>query len=189
MVRLPEFITTERLTLRRWRVDEAAVIGTAITSSINHLSPWMAWIASEPLDSASRVDLIQAWNEEWEAGGDVVLGVFRAGEVVGGTGLHRRRGPGILEVGYWVHAAHIGHGYATEIAKGLTTCAFELAEIESVEIHHDKANVRSRAVPEKLGFSFDGETEDEVLAPAESGIDCRWTMARSEWPTPAVSAD
>jgi RimJ/RimL family protein N-acetyltransferase len=86
-----------------------------------------------------------------------------------------------LEIGYWVHADHLRRGIATEAARALTEVAFGVDGIERVEIHHDRANVRSRAVPARLGFTFMGESPDGARAPAEDGIDCTWTITASEW--------
>ena len=52
-----------------------------------------------------------------------------------------------LEIGYWVHVDHLQKGYATEMARILTSAAFTVPGIERVEIHHDKANTRSGAIP------------------------------------------
>jgi RimJ/RimL family protein N-acetyltransferase len=59
--------------------------------------------------------------------------------------------------------------------------AFAVDGIERVEIHHDKANVASAGVPRRLGFTFEGETQDSITSPGEVGIDCRWTMTRQDW--------
>jgi len=170
-----------RLTLRRWKPEDAQVLGTAITENIDHLRPWMPWIAAEPQTLPNRVALINQWDTEWERGGDVVIGAFLDGAVVGSSGLHRRRGPSVLEIGYWVHFAHIRNGYATEIAEALTTAALTVPGIERVEIHHDKANVASSGIPRRLGYTFADESPNAVLAPGEIGIDCRWVMPRQDW--------
>jgi RimJ/RimL family protein N-acetyltransferase len=49
------------------------------------------------------------------------------------------------------------------------------------EIHHDKANVASAGVPRKLGFALLAEVPDEIRAPGEIGIECRWRMERDQW--------
>jgi RimJ/RimL family protein N-acetyltransferase len=181
MQRLPDVAETERLTLRRWTGADLPLLRRAILENRDHLLPWMPWVAAEPITDDARLALIESWTEEWESGGDVVLGAFDDGAVVGSTGLHRRRGPGALEIGYWVHVDRVRRGYATEMARALTTAAFTVAGIDRVEIHHDRANVASRGVPEALGFVFDGEQPDGIGAPGEIGIDCGWSMTRVDW--------
>ncbi len=168
MERLPETISAPRLTLRRWVPDDALALATAITENVEHLRPWMPWIAVEPQSLPNRVALITQWQSEWERGGDVVIGAFIDGAVVGSTGLHRRRGPGVLEIGYWVHVDHIGNGYATEISDALTSASFTVAGIDRVEIHHDKANTASSKIPRRLGFTFAEETPVPVTSPGVS---------------------
>lgn len=179
--RLPESMPSPRLTLRRWIAADAEALSAAVEANLDHLRPWMPWISSEPLSTSDRVALISQWEEEWERGGDVVIGAFLDGVVVGSSGLHRRRGSGILEIGYWVHADHTRRGIATEIASALTTAAFTVADIDRVEIHNDKANVASAGVPRRLGFTFVDETQDSVTSPGEVGIDCRWMITKQEW--------
>jgi ribosomal-protein-serine acetyltransferase len=179
--RLPDNMASSRLTLRSWTADDAADLAAAITQNVDHLRPWMPWIAAEPQTVEDRLSLIEQWRSEWGRGGDVVIGAFLGNEVVGSAGLHRRRGPGVLEIGYWVHVDHIRNGFATEIALALTHAAFTVPGIDRVEIHHDKANVASAGVPRRLGFTFADETQDSVTSPGEVGIDCRWTMDRQQW--------
>jgi RimJ/RimL family protein N-acetyltransferase len=181
MDRPRDVIHTERLTLRRWTPADAPRLSTAILESLDHLRPWMPWVAAEPVKIEDRAALIQQWQREWDEGGELVVGIFKDDVVVGGSGLHTRRGPGVLEIGYWVHPAHARCGIATEAAEALTTVAFAVDGIERVEIHHDKANVASAGVPRRLGFTFEGETQDSITSPGEVGIDCRWTMTRQDW--------
>lgn len=181
MERLPDLVHSPRLTLRRWVGADAPALSAAILESADHLRPWMPWIASEPVRLDERVALIDRWNADWEQGGDLVVGIFMNGTVVGGSGLHKRRGPGVLEIGYWVHVDHVRQGIAAEVSELLTAAAFTVADIERVEIHHDKANEASAGVPRRLGFRFADEAPNAVLAPGETGIDCRWTMTRDDW--------
>jgi RimJ/RimL family protein N-acetyltransferase len=181
MQRLPERIETERLVLRTWTADDAAALGVAITESIEHLRPWMPWIAFEPVTLEDRQKLIAEWDTKFRAGEDVVYGVFHEGAVVGGTGLHRRIGPHALEIGYWIHVDHVRRGFAKELSTALTTTAFGLDGIDRVEIHHDKDNVASEGVPRSLGYSYTGDIAAAVAAPSESGVLCVWAMSRAEW--------
>jgi RimJ/RimL family protein N-acetyltransferase len=130
------------------------------------------------------VELFERWDKDWHVGGDLVVGIFMDGTIVGGSGLHTRRGPGVLEIGYWVRADHAKQGIATEAAAALTSAAFTVERIHRVEIHHDKANVASSGVPRRLGYTLADESESAITSPGETGIDCRWVMRRDEWPVP-----
>jgi ribosomal-protein-serine acetyltransferase len=178
---LPDRLETERLVLRTWRPEDAEALGIAITESLDHLLPWMPWAALEPLPLEDRIKLIRGWHDEWQAGKDVVFGVFRDGAVIGGSGLHQRIGPTGLEIGYWIHVGHVRRGYAAEASAALTDLAFTLDGIERVEIHHDRANVASSSVPRSIGYELVGEKPDTRDAPGEEGVDCTWAMTRGRW--------
>ena len=180
--RLPECIAgPAALTLRRWTRDDAAQLGAAVADSVEHLRPWMSWIAQEPLSVTERQALIDSWDQEWLAGGDVVIGVFVDGAVAGGCGLHRRIGPGGLEIGYWTARRFLRQGIATNAARLLIDAAFSDPAITRVEIHHDQANQASAGVPRKLGLRLVRERVDEIQAPGESGISCEWQITPQQW--------
>jgi ribosomal-protein-serine acetyltransferase len=179
--RLPEYIVgPDGLTLRRLTRDDAVELGEAVADSVEHLRPWISWIAHEPLSVTERQAQIDSWDQEWLAGG-VVMGVFVDGSVAGLCGLYRRIDPGGLEIGYWTARRFLRQGLATTAAGLLTDAAFSDPAITHVEMHHDKANVASAGVPRKLGLRLAREGIDEIRAPGESGISCEWQITRQEW--------
>ena len=141
----------------------------------------MPWAAFEPVSIHDRRNLIVGWERDLEAGGDLFLGIFLDGVAIGGCGLHRRIGPNALEIGYWIHADHTRHGFATEVSTALTDLAFTVDGIERVEIHHDRANVASGGVPRILAFEFVGEQDKPITSPGEVGIDCTWSITTDGW--------
>jgi RimJ/RimL family protein N-acetyltransferase len=107
----------------------------------------------------------------WEAGTDFVYVARLAGHpsLVGMIGMHRRIGPGGIEIGYWAHARHAGRGYMSAAARVVTDAAMALPYISRVEIHTDEANLRSAAIPRKLGFRLDRVDAVVPDAPACTG--------------------
>lgn len=190
MEQLPEHIPNDLLTIRHWRPSDAPALHDAVIASLEHLRPWMRWIAEEPLTVAQRRELMIGWEADWQSGGDAIYGMFaksssreeNATTVVGGCGLHRRAGPDTLEIGYWLHVDHGGRGYATETARALTDAALDVTGIRRVEIHHDRANERSGKVPVRLGYGFVEETPREILASSEVGINWHWAVTAADWP-------
>jgi len=167
--------------LRRYRVEDAPAVASAVGESLQHLRPWMPWIAHEPATVKEREELIARWERDWDEGTQYSFGMFQGVRVVGGAGLMRRIAKDGLEIGYWVHPDFTGRGFATVAAGALTTIAMRLADVTHVEIHHDKANVASGRVPFKLGFEMVREEPDEISAPGESGVSWIWRMDRARW--------
>lgn len=166
--------TADGLVVRRYRENDAAALHEAVCSSVDHLRPWMAWIAQEPRSLEQRTSLIREWNAAWDGGREFPMGIFNGSGCVGSTGLHLRGDEGTVEIGYWVAAAHAGRGVATSVVKQLCSVAEVLDGIRSVEIVTDVANERSGAVAARCGFRVVEEFTVEPMAPAESGHRLRW---------------
>lgn len=115
----------------------------------------MPWAADEPQPVERKADLLRTFRGSFDLGEDFVYGVFtRDGtEVVGGSGLHTRVGPGALEIGYWIRASQVGRGFARETTAALARIAFRVCGVDRVEIHVDPANEASLRVPRALGFT------------------------------------
>ena len=151
----PYRIVTERLVIRCWEPQDAQLLKDAVDSSIDHLRPWMPWAADEPQSLAEKVELLRQFRGRFDLGTDFIYGMFvpDESEAVGGTGLHTRVAPEAFEIGYWVSAARTGQGLGTESTAAVTRVAFELTDVERIEIRCDPANERSRAIPRKLGYT------------------------------------
>jgi RimJ/RimL family protein N-acetyltransferase len=162
-------------------VEDAEALSEAVTDSVEHLRPWMPWIAAEPLPMPERRAMVRRWSGQTSADEDHLFGIFLGGVVVGACGLHNRIGPGVREIGYWVRQGYTRRGVARAAAGLLTTRALAMTGIERVEIRHDKANVASAGVPRSLGYSFTGEWADGIEAPGEMGISCHWQMTAPAW--------
>ena len=169
------------LELRHWRAEHAVAQARAIEESLDHLRPWMAWAAEWPQPHETQLAMLREWEQRRLAGIDEFLGVWLDGELVGSCGLHHRIGPGGVEIGYWIHAAHLRRGLATEVARQLCERAFADPAIDRVEIHHDRANVASGGVPPKLGFEHVGDTSRAPVAPGEEGVERVWRLSRAVW--------
>jgi ribosomal-protein-serine acetyltransferase len=169
--------------VRAWTEDDAEAMEAAYIASRDHLRPWMAWAAEEPMGVTARRAWIQEQNAIEAAGGDRFRGGFLAdGTIVGAGGLHARLSSAdALEIGYWVHAAWTRRGVATAIAAALCEEAFSELRVASVEIHHDVANIASAGVPAKLGFTVVGDFPDGAQAPADCGIERRWRLTRDQY--------
>jgi RimJ/RimL family protein N-acetyltransferase len=156
-------IETERLVIRCWSPDDAGLAKEAIDASLDHLREWMPWAQAEPTTLEEKRSLLESFAGMFERDEDFVYGIFDRAErrVVGGTGLHPRLEGNAREIGYWIRADAIGRGLATESTAALTRVGFEVDGLELVEIHCDPANVRSAAIPRKLGYAEADERDGQ----------------------------
>jgi len=156
--RIPHRIVTERLILRQYVAEDAAEMSRVTLASKEQLAPFMPWARAEPLPPEERAELLNTFMVEFDEGRDFTMGVFlrETGAYIGGTGFLTHLDKGVLAIGYWIAPDQQGHGYATEAVIALTQVALGLAGAERVEIHHAPDNVKSRAVPQRCGYSYDG---------------------------------
>ena len=173
-----EILVAEGLVLRRMRPSDAPRILAAVERSLPELRRFMPWAMQTPTLESVGEYLKGAWAPPENMG----FGLVDAGAVVGAFGLHARRGPGILEIGYWVRSDCTGRGYATAGAGALTTAAFEhFAGVDRVEIRCDPANLASARVAEKLGYRLDRTETVDVEAAAQTGEQQVWAVDRASW--------
>ena len=80
---LPGEVVLEGFVLRRYQREDAGALAMAIGESLEHLRPWMPWIAPEPLRLEEREELIERWDRDWAAGREYSYGIFQGARVVG----------------------------------------------------------------------------------------------------------
>jgi RimJ/RimL family protein N-acetyltransferase len=190
----PYRIETDRLVVRCYDPVDAPLMKEAIDSSLDHLRPFMAWVDDEPQPLDEKVALIKRFRVRFDSAEDFTYGIFdhEEREQLGGTGLHARVGPGGLEIGYWVRADRARQGIATEASAALTRVAFEVCEVDRVEIRIDPANNASRGVPRKLGFGEEATLRRRLPArPGEALRDVTvFTLFREDYAgSPAAATE
>ena len=133
----------------------AQVIFDLVDGNRDHLGAWMPWVPATVTvaDTRAFLTFIRA---EYAAGRQFHANLRYRGEVVGAIGLRTNRPNLTSEMGYWIAAGHEGRGIVTRAARALTTAAFARLGLNRVEIRAGTANARSRAVPERLGYTFEG---------------------------------
>ena len=157
-------IVTERLVVRCWDPADAPKLKEAIDSSLEHLRAWMPWAHNEPQTLDEKVALLRGFRGQFDKDEDFVYAIFDRDEsrVLGGTGLHTRIGEHAREIGYWIRADAQGNGYVTEAVAALTRVGFELEGLERIEIRVEPENVRSRRIPERLGYTEEATLRGRV---------------------------
>jgi RimJ/RimL family protein N-acetyltransferase len=135
-------------------------------------------------------DLVDRIGLRWVEDGLGLWAVERRADrtFLGFTGLarHRFEAPFMpaIEVGWRLAAEAWGHGYATEAARESLRFGFEDRGLEEILSWTVPANVRSRAVMERIGMTRDPLGDfDHPNVPADSPLrrHVLYRLSRSDW--------
>ncbi|MBY6708728.1 GNAT family N-acetyltransferase [Rhodococcus sp. BP-241] len=176
-----DHIVTRRLTIRRETADDAAAVAASIGRNRDRLLPWLGWATEEAASVEAQTVRITRSGEQWDAGEmfDYAIVDRATGTFWGKISMHRRIGPRGVELGYWLDGAAEGRGVMTEAVAMIRDEALGLDWVDRVEIHCDAANVRSRAIPRRLGFELDRSESRVATAASETGMCTIWLQRKT----------
>jgi ribosomal-protein-serine acetyltransferase len=104
------------------------------------------------------------------------------GQVAGKVGLvYIDWDASIGEIGYWLAESFQRRGLITRATRYITGWALGAVGLGCIRIRCAAENVRSRAVPERLGFHFAGIQPQRIWIHGELHNDTLYTMAASDW--------
>jgi len=175
----PLSVSDDRVLLRRSTEADAGLIARTLAENLEHLRGWMAWAPHAVVTAEGQCERIRATTAAWEAGEEYVYLILPPtddDDLFGNIGLHRRISPKALEIGYWLAERHVGHGYATAAVALAIDAALSLPDVDRVEIRCDETNLRSAAIPQRLGFRLLRVDDKVPAAPLDTGRNQVWAL-------------
>ena len=180
---LPRFALRVDDELRLGLLERADVpaLAALIETNREHLLPWMPWASDRSPDATRGFVEGRALPAIAQADG-FETGIWWRGRLVGACGLHTLyREPMRGSMGYWLAADVQGHGIATRATRAVTAKAFDDLGFERVDLRADVDNARSRAIAERLGFTFEGVLRRELWNGRRYVDVAVYALLRSEW--------
>lgn len=159
LLNLPEVIETKRLTIEVPRVGDGIAMNAGILASLPELNRWCGWVHPVPTIDDSE-EFVRRSIGQWylRTQFSFVIRTKDQRRLVGCTGFHNINWKlGHFETGYWCHTPDSGHGYITEAMREICLFAFQTLNAKRLEIRCDSENIRSRRIPERLGFALEGQ--------------------------------
>jgi ribosomal-protein-serine acetyltransferase len=163
---LPEELTGDRVVIRPYRLGDGQVVWQAVEESRAHLRPWLPWARQHQTPEETEAFLRRA-HARWLTRESFDLSVWsRDGHFLGGLGLHPRDWDvPSFEIGYWIRTSAEGKGFVTEAVWLACRLAFERLGANRVHIQCDPRNVRSAAVPRRVGFLEEARLRNHARTP------------------------
>lgn len=150
------YIIDQETELRLLEEEHTETLFALTDENREYLREWLVWVDNiESVSDTRRYirSAVQQFNDDK----GFQAGIWFRGHLAGIIGyqnldwLNRS-----AAVGYWVGAAFQGNGLATNACGALVDWAFREWRLNRVEIRCAVENYRSRAIPERLGFTQEG---------------------------------
>ena len=126
-----------------------------------HLRPWLKWI-DDTVSSEDTRKFIEKCKEKFDKKTGADFGIFYNDKLIGSMGFHTiDQLNSWAEIGYWIDKDYEGKGIMTECVRAIIKYGFEDLKLHRIQIICDARNIKSRALPEKLGFSLEGVLKEK----------------------------
>jgi len=167
--------------LRLAEEADAAELSALIRANFDHLAPWMPWARRDYSLERALAFIRRSHDQLADDNGFQVL-ITERGRIVGTAGYHAVSWEArSTSIGYWLSADRQGHGIMTDTVRALVDHAFGEWQLNRVEIRAAVENVRSRAIPERLGFSEEGRLRQAELVQGRFLDLMVYSMLAADW--------
>jgi len=145
------------------------------------LREWLPWVDATVSVEQTR-GFIQACEQQIAANDGFQTGIWFDGELAGCIGFHRiDRANRKTSIGYWLGNGFQGRGLMTQACRKMVDYAFDFYDLNRVEIRCGVENLKSRAIPERLGFVQEGRLRQTEKIGDRFIDHYVYGMLRSEW--------
>jgi len=128
--------------------------------SRNHLREWLPWLDDTQTVNDSR-KFIEHSMTLFNNRQGLTIGIFYKGELVGVGGFNEYDWKNrIGYIGYWLGNRYVGKGIMTKVVYVLTGYGFRDLKLNRIDIRAATGNLKSRAIPERLGYTFEGQLRE-----------------------------
>ena len=149
--------------------------------SREYLRPWTPWIDSTITVADSKA-FIRHSLEQFSRGEGLVAGIWYNGGLAGVISFDRiNRANRSAMIGYWIGVEYQKKGLMTRACEALIDHGFRELGLNRIEIWAAVDNLRSLAIPERLGFTREG-TERQAQWLNDHFTDIAvYSILRNEW--------
>lgn len=170
-----------QITLKILEAHDTEALFNLVNRSRNSLREWLPWVDATEQPSDTRA-FIKRGLLQFADGNGFQCGIWYEGTLVGVIGLHEinhmhRK----TSLGYYLDKQFEGHGIMTQAVEALIKYCFEELDLNRIEISAAVNNEKSRAIPERLGFTREGMLRDNELLNGIYSSSYIYSLLKSEY--------
>ncbi len=178
---MKSFKISDEIELRPFVEADAEEIFATVKANYEHLRPFLHWVVPEySLEDVK--EFIQQSKKATEEKLRQGFGIFYKEKLVGSIGFNKFDWDAKLtEIGYWMAKDFSGKGIIIKSCQVLIHYAFDELKMNRIEIRCATENVRSRAIPEKLGFQLEGVLRQALWRHTRLYDDAIYGLLKDDW--------
>jgi ribosomal-protein-serine acetyltransferase len=178
------FQVDKSISLELPQLHHAEEIARVVRANAERLQKWMPWAAGNYTVKSARMFIEHNLNALSDNGSFSLL-IRWDGELAGAIGFHDySTADRSAHIGYWISKDFEGQGIITRCCRVLIDHLFDDLDLNRVQINCNVENTRSRAIPERLGFNFEGIHRHAEFVNGEFHDWAVYAMLREEWAEP-----
>lgn len=159
----------------------AAELFAVVVNNRPHLSRFLPWVPHMTSEKDMENYLLNGERLRHE-GLDSSFNIFQNDHIIGRIGLsYINKANKSANIGYWLAEKAQGKGVISNAVKKMLVLGFEQLELNRLEIKAATSNQRSKAIPEKLGFTFEGILREAEWVNGEPLDLMLYSLLVSEW--------
>lgn len=178
---LEQFEIGDGIVLTEVQPGDADELYRLVAQNRDHLRHWMPW--ADTTESVNdTLAFVESAQEQHADGRGFQCCIRLDGRIVGVVGhVNINRVHMKTELGYWISQEYQGRGIVTKAVRTLVDHAFSELSLNRVEIQAGEANVRSRAVAERLGFQLEGMLRESLRVNDHYVSHAVYGMLKRDW--------
>ena len=150
----------QRRELRLLEAHHAEALFSLSDRNRDFLRRWLPWVDAAQT-AENTLAFIKATLHQFANGEGFTAGIWIDGKLAGVLGHHSIDWSSrTATLGYWLAKEHQGHGTMTLACEAVFDHAFNKLKLNKIVIRSSTENHRSRAIPERLGFTHEGTLRD-----------------------------
>lgn len=178
----PSIITVSpQIRMEPTAATHAAGLLQAVNENREHLEAFLPWVPfmQTVTDFENYIAHCLQLHQQNEERSFVI---FYEDKIVGRIGLHHiNNRDKNASIGYWLCKSAEGKGIVGSCCKAIIQYGFEHLQLHRIEIRAAEQNLRSRAIPQKLGFSFEGTIRQAEYVNGQWYNLALYSILKEEW--------
>jgi|YelNatPaOPRAMG01_1025707.scaffolds.fasta_scaffold18593_5 ribosomal-protein-serine acetyltransferase len=176
-----ELKVSSDITLKNLKMEDVLDLFDLVDRSRKYLEEWLPWVKNT-VDVDNELSFIRNSMQRMEFGIGIDMGIWFRDRIVGVIGfnnidLNNMKG----SIGYFLGERYQGRGIMLSSCRTLVNYGFHKLNLHKIIIRCATENLKSRRIPEKLGFTLEGTLREEELLTKGYVDHYYYGITRKEW--------